>query len=95
MTKFLIVQVGFNKAVQYVSIVVCLTAFLSFALATPNPVHLHRRPERWLSRATWVDTHAFNNLAFCWFTAAIACLFFGFYAIFFNLEEVCSATHRS
>jgi len=94
MTKLLITHVGFNKAVQYVAAVVCVTALLSFVLATPNPAHQHRQPERWLSRRTWVDTHAFKNAAFCWFMAAIAFLFFGFYAIFFNLEEVRSTRYH-
>jgi MCP family monocarboxylic acid transporter-like MFS transporter 10 len=37
---------------------------------------------------TWVDTEAFKNPAWCWFTAAVAFMFFGFYPVFFNLEEV-------
>ncbi|EON65076.1 hypothetical protein W97_04311 [Coniosporium apollinis CBS 100218] len=87
MVKFLIGKVGFNKAVQYVSAVVCFTSFLSFWLATPNPAHTFRKPERWLDLRVWIDKHAFQNAAFCWFMAAIAFMFFGFYAIFFEIEE--------
>lgn len=88
MAKFLIREVGFNKAVQYVSAVVCFTSFLSFWLATPNPAHTFRKPEKWLDLRVWIDKHAFQNAAFCWFMAAIAFMFFGFYAIFFEIEEV-------
>ncbi|KAJ9656431.1 hypothetical protein H2201_008551 [Coniosporium apollinis] len=87
MAKFLIREVGFNKAVQYVSAVVCFTSFLSFWLATPNPAHTFRKPEKWLDLRVWIDKHAFQNAAFCWFMAAIAFMFFGFYAIFFEIEE--------
>lgn len=88
MTKLLIRSVGFNKAVQYVSIVVCFTCLVSFWLATPNPAHNFRKPEKWLKLRVWVDTHAFRDAAFCWFMAAISFMFFGFYDIFFNLEDV-------
>jgi MCP family monocarboxylic acid transporter-like MFS transporter 10 len=29
-----------------------------------------------------------DNKAFWWFTAAVAFMFFGFYPVFFNIEEV-------
>ncbi|TKA72885.1 hypothetical protein B0A49_08141, partial [Cryomyces minteri] len=87
MTKFLITQVGFNNAVRYVATVVCLTSVLAFFTATPRPTHIYRKPEKWTALKVWVDTQAFRNPAFCWFMAAICFLFFGFYAIFFNLEE--------
>jgi len=63
-------------------------ALLSFILARPNPQQQLRKPERWLSARTWVDTDAFKNASFRWFTCSILFLFFGFYAVFFNLEEV-------
>jgi MCP family monocarboxylic acid transporter-like MFS transporter 10 len=66
------------------------TAFLSFALAIPNPDHEIRVPSNgWCSKRVWIDTKAFRNPAYLWFVASIAILFFGFYAVFFNLEEVC------
>lgn len=40
-----------------------------------------------MSKRTWVDTSAFRDPAFCWFTASISALFLGFYCVFFNLEE--------
>ncbi|KAK5161575.1 hypothetical protein LTR04_004167 [Oleoguttula sp. CCFEE 6159] len=87
MTKFLITEVGFNNAVRYVATVVCLTSVLAFFIASPRPTHIYRKPEKWMALKVWVDTQAFRNPAFCWFMAAICFLFFGFYAIFFNLEE--------
>jgi MCP family monocarboxylic acid transporter-like MFS transporter 10 len=68
------------------------TAFLSFALAIPNPDHEIRVPSNgWFSKRVWVDTQAFRNPAYLWLVASVAILFFGFYAVFFNLEEVCSS----
>jgi hypothetical protein len=64
-------------------------ALLSFILAKPNPQQQLRKPEKWLCARTWVDTQAFKNASFRWFTGSMLFLFFGFYAVFFNLEEVC------
>ncbi|KAF2717846.1 MFS general substrate transporter [Polychaeton citri CBS 116435] len=91
MTKFLIVAVGFNDAVRYVATVVTLTAFLAIFLARPNPEHIVRKPETWVKVSVWVDKHAFSNASFAWFTAGICFMFFGFYAVFFNLEEWAAA----
>ncbi|KAF2835916.1 MFS general substrate transporter [Patellaria atrata CBS 101060] len=95
MTKFLIAKVGFNNAVRYVSTAVALTCVLSWWLATPNPRHPMNKvagTKGWWRRSEiWVDSHAFRNPSFSWFVAAISIMFFGFYAIFFNLEEWAAA----
>jgi hypothetical protein len=64
------------------------TGFFTFCFATPNPDHEHPRPQSYRALRTWIDTAAFKNNAFCWYMASIAFLFFGFYPVFFNLEEV-------
>ncbi|KAI5205866.1 MFS general substrate transporter [Aureobasidium subglaciale] len=87
MLRFLITSQGFNNAVRYVTIVISVASFAAVLLARPNPAHTFRKPEKWLSKRTWVDTSAFRDAAFCWFTASIAALFLGFYCVFFNLEE--------
>ena len=88
MTKFLITELGFNDAVRCVAGAVGFTALLSVLLAVPNPHHQFRRPEQWMKVNVWLDLNAFSNPAFCWFTGGICCMFLGFYAVFFNLEEV-------
>jgi len=88
MLKELIPKVGFNAAVRYVAVVVSITAIISFLLASPNPEHVYRKPDSWFKVRVWIDTNAFREKAFVWLTAGIAIMFFGFYAIFFNLEEV-------
>jgi MFS family permease len=87
MTKFLIEKHGFNIATRYVATVVCLTSCLAILLAQPNPKHIVRKPETWFQIDIFVDSHAFRNRSYAWFVASIAFLFFGFYAVFFNLEE--------
>lgn len=82
---------GFNNAVRCVAGLVSATALLSFLCAIPNPKHpLNRASEySWGNIRRWIDPTAFKNATFNWFCASIAFMFFGFYAIFFNLEEVC------
>ncbi|KAJ6263879.1 hypothetical protein Dda_0016 [Drechslerella dactyloides] len=89
MMRYMIDFVGFNRSIQYVAALTCLTCIVSILLARPNPEHHFRKPSRseWLSTRTWIDTHAFRDPAFCWFTGAICWMFFGFYCVFFNLEE--------
>ncbi|KAH9879811.1 hypothetical protein J1614_001835 [Plenodomus biglobosus] len=87
MLRYLIALVGFNDAVRYVATLTAVTCLFSFIFCTPNPDHDHHEPKRWLAVETWFDMDAFRNTAFCWFTAAVAFLFLGFYPIFFNLEE--------
>lgn len=87
MTKFLLAALGFNNAVRCVAGAIGFTCILAFLLATPNPTHVKREMRRWTEIRTWVDPDAFRNAAFCWFTAGICFMFFGFYAVFFNLEE--------
>lgn len=86
--RYLIDAVGFNNAVRYVATVTSLTCIFSFIFCTPDPAHEHHTPKTWSDIRTWVDAEAFRNKAWCWFTAAIAFMFFGFYPVFFNLEEV-------
>ncbi|KAG9532226.1 MFS general substrate transporter, partial [Aureobasidium melanogenum] len=87
MLRFLITSQGFNNAVRYVTIVISVTSFAAVLLARPNPAHAFRKPEKWMSTRTWIDTSAFRDGAFCCFTASICTLFFGFYCVFFSLEE--------
>jgi MCP family monocarboxylic acid transporter-like MFS transporter 10 len=94
MLRYLIDSIGYDHAVQAVAGLIALTSVFSLIFATPNPEHKHRKPKSYLKLTTWVDPEAFRNPAFCWFTAAIAFLFFGFYPIFFNLEEVSTLSLR-
>ncbi|GAB7351346.1 hypothetical protein MBLNU459_g2032t2 [Dothideomycetes sp. NU459] len=92
MLRFLIESSGFNRAVQYVSVLVATTCIAAVILARPNPSHDFRKPPKWRAVKTWIDTSAFRNASFCWFTGAICWMFFGFYVIFFNLEEWAAKT---
>ena len=88
-TKTLITQLGFNHAVQSVAGITSATALLSFFLAVPNPNQPLTKPDNgWRSLDAWVDKHAFRRRSYLFFVIAISLTFFGFYAIFFNLEEV-------
>ncbi|KAF1920675.1 major facilitator superfamily domain-containing protein [Ampelomyces quisqualis] len=87
MLRYLILELGFNNAVRCVAGLTTVTCLFSFIFATPNPAHDHHEPKSWASKRTWFDTDAKNNKAFWWFTAAVAFMFFGFYPIFFNIEE--------
>ncbi|KAI7284037.1 MFS general substrate transporter [Hortaea werneckii] len=86
MLKFLISSDGFNNAQRYVSTLTTATCILTIFIARPNPEHIVRKPEKWRF-GVFIDMHAFQNQAFNWMTASICFLFFGFYAVFFNLEE--------
>lgn len=87
MTRYLIESMGFNNAVRIVATLVTLTALYSLTFATPNPEHFHHKPQSFRALKTWIDTDALKNKAFIWFTFAVAFMFFGFYPVFFNLEE--------
>jgi MCP family monocarboxylic acid transporter-like MFS transporter 10 len=87
MLRFLIESQGFNNAVRYFATVVSIASFTAVLLARPNPAHTFRKPGKWMSKRTWVDTSAFRDAAFCSFTASICALFLGFYCVFFSLEE--------
>ncbi|EOA89928.1 uncharacterized protein SETTUDRAFT_104871 [Exserohilum turcica Et28A] len=87
MLRYLIQSVGFNNAVRYVATLTSVTCIYSFIFCTTDPAHEHHTPKTWGSIGTWVDGEAFRNKAWCWFTAGIAFMFFGFYPVFFNLEE--------
>lgn len=87
MTKFLIQEVGFNDAARYVAAVVTATCTLTIFIARPNPKIPFRQVESWANISIFWDTGAFKEPAYVFLVAAIGFLFFGFYAIFFNLEE--------
>ena len=92
MIKFLIQEVGFNNAQRYTATLTAVTCLFAILIARPNPAHPFRKPETWARINVWVDTHAFRNHSFAWLCAAISFLFFGFYAVFFNLEEWAAET---
>jgi len=94
MIRELIEQIGFQKAVQATAALTSATALFSALSAQPNPEHPLNKgnSNKWLSVRRWVDPPAFKFSPFNWFCAAIALMFFGFYAVFFNLEEW--ALHR-
>ncbi|KAK4497088.1 hypothetical protein PRZ48_011538 [Zasmidium cellare] len=87
MLRFLINQHGFTLAVIYEAIVICGTSVIAIIIARPNPEHVIRKPEKWMNLRVFWDTHAFRNRSFTFMVASIAFLFFGFYCVFFNLEE--------
>jgi MFS family permease len=89
MIRELISQLGWNQAVQATAGLTAGTALLSAICAQPNPKHPLNKGDsnKWLSVRRWVDPPAFKNATFNWFCAAIALMFFGFYAVFFHLEE--------
>ena len=92
MIKSLIQIVGFNDAQRYTATLTAVTCVLAILIARPNPAHPFRKPESWARVSVWIDTHAFRNHSFAWLCAAISFLFFGFYAVFFNLEEWAAQT---
>jgi MCP family monocarboxylic acid transporter-like MFS transporter 10 len=92
MLRYLIESLDFVRAVRCVAGLTTITCLYSFIFATPNPAHDHHEPKSWASKRTWFDTDVKDNRAFWWFTAAVAFMFFGFYPVFFNVEEVCSVT---
>lgn len=89
MVRELIEQLGWQKAVQATAALTSVTALFSAICAQPNPKHPLNNGDnnKWLSVRRWVDPPAFKFSPFNWFCAAIALMFFGFYAVFFNLEE--------
>lgn len=91
MARALITKVGFNKMQQCLSALTVLTSILACFLARPNPGHQFRKPPKWSVSVFW-DKSAFKHPPFMWLTASISILFFGFYAVFFNLEEWADST---
>ncbi|KAL5113928.1 hypothetical protein ACEQ8H_008177 [Pleosporales sp. CAS-2024a] len=87
MLRYLILSLGFNTAVRCVAGLTTMTCLFSFVFATPNPVHHHHQPKNWMAASTWFDMDVKKNLSFWWFTVAVAFMFFGFYPVFFNVEE--------
>jgi MFS transporter, MCT family, solute carrier family 16 (monocarboxylic acid transporters), member 10 len=91
MLKYLIAHVDFNWAVRVVALTAAVTSGFALTFVRPSPQHIFRKPAQgWLKMSVWIDTHAFCNAAFSWYMVAICAMFFGFYAVFFNLEEVCN-----
>jgi MCP family monocarboxylic acid transporter-like MFS transporter 10 len=91
MLRYLIQSLGFNNAVRCVAGLTTITCLFSFIFASPNPDHEHHEPKKWMAKRTWFDTDVQSNWAFWWFTAAVAFMFFGFYPVFFNIEEWAAA----
>ncbi|KAH4190010.1 hypothetical protein HBI26_110090 [Parastagonospora nodorum] len=87
MLRYLILSLGFNNAVRCVAGLTSITCIFSFIFAAPNPDHDHHEPKTWMAKRTWFDTDVKTNRSFWWFTAAVAFMFFGFYPVFFNIEE--------
>jgi MFS family permease len=91
MFRTLLGEYGFNLAVRYVAIVITCTSGLAILCAVPNPHHpKNHAPENlraWFTLRLYLDTSAFKEPAYAFFVAAICFMFFGFYPIFFNLEE--------
>merc|ERR1712000_732415 len=89
MIRELIERIGWARAVQATAALTSVTALFSAISAQPNPLHPLNKGDnnKWLSVQRWVDPPAFRYAPFNWFCAAIAFMFFGFYAVFFNLEE--------
>lgn len=88
MIRFLLKSLGFKNAVCAVAGLASGTSYLAWLLAVPNPNHKYRKPKSWLDFHVWVDPQAFRDAAFNWFTAGVCFVFFGFYAVFFNFEDV-------
>jgi MFS transporter, MCT family, solute carrier family 16 (monocarboxylic acid transporters), member 10 len=87
MTKQLIAQIGFQKAILCVAGALSFSSIVAFFAARPNPNFRKNHPENWLALDNWLDKSACRNPAYCWFVAAICFMFFGFYAVSFNIEE--------
>ena len=91
MAKILLVETGFNESTRYVAAVITVTSALAIVIARPNPDQLIRRPDTWVDLRVFVDTQAFHYAPFAWLTASICVMFFGFYCVFFSLEEWAAA----
>ncbi|KAL1301664.1 hypothetical protein AAFC00_005883 [Neodothiora populina] len=87
MLRFLIESKGFNFSDRMISTLAVGTMLTSLVLVQPSPNFTARTPDTWLSFNTWYDKGAFRSPMFCWLTAGNCFMFFGFYAVFFNLEE--------
>ncbi|WPG97845.1 MFS general substrate transporter [Acrodontium crateriforme] len=87
MLKFLISSHGLILAQVYVATLQTGLSFIAVCFARPHPRHKIRKPEKWMAVATFIDREAFRNPSYVWFCAAVFFLFFGFYPVFFNLEE--------
>lgn len=88
MLRYLIPRLDFEKAVFCVAAVVVTTSTFAWLFATPRPLPEPLKPKVWGAWSTWVDPHAWQNPAWRWATASVSFMFFGFYTVFFNLEEV-------
>lgn len=87
MFKELVSKTGYNNSIRYVAGLAVATMLFSFFFCIPNPKHPFRKPKKWATLHVWWDNSAFRVVSYRWYVASISWLFFGFYAIFFNLEE--------
>ncbi|KAF2863396.1 MFS general substrate transporter [Piedraia hortae CBS 480.64] len=92
MNRMLTEKVGFNNAQRYVSTVTACTCLMALFAARPSPDHPWRIDVRWSKFRTYFDPTAYGNASYNWFTVGVCWLFFGFYVVFFNLEEWAVAT---
>ncbi|KAL9090516.1 MAG: hypothetical protein Q9165_005277 [Trypethelium subeluteriae] len=88
MVKYLIGIQGFNADVRYTALSTVATSIFAFLVVQPSPAHQFRKPPQgWTSLSTWIDVDAMRNPTFVWYMVSISFMFFGFFAVFFSLEE--------
>lgn len=87
-TKYLLEDLPFRYVAMCDAAIVCATAIFAWIFAAPKKPFKARKPESWLTVNAWIDPHAYHNPSWWLFTIGVAFLFLGFYAIFFNIEEV-------
>ncbi|EMD00011.1 hypothetical protein BAUCODRAFT_30450 [Baudoinia panamericana UAMH 10762] len=98
MTRYLIEQASFRVASLSVAAVMTFLAALATFIAKPNTAprrgslekDMDNTPEKqelWRAITGAWDRHALKDSRFVWVSASTACIFLGFYAIFFNIED--------
>ncbi|KAF2099966.1 MFS general substrate transporter, partial [Rhizodiscina lignyota] len=90
MMKFLLAAIGFKKMTACIGALSFLLCAFAVVFAQPPAKWFEEKktkPEKWLEVETFFDPSAFKNAAFRWCVASVTLMFFGFYAVFFNLEE--------
>ncbi|KAF2236967.1 MFS general substrate transporter [Viridothelium virens] len=88
MVKYLIGIQGFNVGVRYTALLTVVTSLFAFLVVQPSPMHQFRKPPQgWSSLSVWIDIRAMRNPTFVWYMASTCFMFFGFFAVFFSIEE--------
>ena len=89
MLRYLIGLLGFDVGVRCTAVVAAATSIFSFVVIRPNPLHKIRKPvEGWMKLSVWIDKSAIHDPTMAWYMASVCFMFFGFFAVFFNVEEV-------